>query len=145
MVTLATVPFDQFRPSTIEVDALEKRYSVQTLERMREIYPSAEMLFVVGTDMYKDIHTWKDHRRLFELAHIVVVNRPGFRMREDLAPFQTIHAGTPVHLPKKNSIFFLPFVEQPISSTEIRGAIGSARQWLPPQVWSYIEKNNLYS
>jgi nicotinate-nucleotide adenylyltransferase len=145
MVTLATMPFAQFRSSTIEVDALEKRFSVQTLELMRNLYPGAEMLFVVGTDMYRDIQTWKDFRRLFDLAHIVVVNRPGFTIREDLAPVQIVHSSTPVDLPRKNSVFFLPFVEQPISSTQIRGAIGDARQWLPQQVWSYIEKNNLYS
>ncbi len=145
MVSLATMPFAQFRPSTLEVDALEKRYSVQTLELMREIYPNAEMLFVVGADMYRDIETWKDYRRLFELAHIVVVNRPGFDIRQDLMPVQTVYSDTPFRLPNKNSVFFLPFVEQPISSTEIRAAIGKAKQWLPQQVWSYIEKNNLYS
>jgi len=144
MVALATMPFAQFRPSTIEVDALEKRYSVQTLELMRSMYPSAEMLFVVGADMYRDIETWKDFRRLFDLAHIVVVNRPGFTMREDLAQAGVVESEAPVDLPQKNSVFFLPFVEQPISSTEIRAAIGSARQWLPREVWSYIEKNNLY-
>src|SRR5215831_14649865 len=90
MVALATVSLDRFRPSTIEVDALEKRYSVQTLEAMRSAYPGSELLFIVGTDMYRDIETWKDYRRLFELAHLVVVNRPGFPFREDVARYQTL-------------------------------------------------------
>src|SRR5258705_4193410 len=134
MVALATMPFARFRTSTIEVDALEKRYTVQTLELMKRTYPGAEMLLVVGTDMYQEIDSWKDFRQLFDLAHFVIVNRPGYAFREDVAPFQTIKSAEPVKLPEKTSVFYMPFVEQPVSSTEIRKRIGNARQWLPPQV-----------
>ncbi len=147
MVVLATMPFAQFRTSTVEVDALEKRYTVETLERFRQMYPEAEMLFVVGTDMYKEIESWRDFRRLFDLAHLVIVNRPGFPFREDVAPFRVLNPDDSVELSSKNSVFYLPFVEQPVSSTEIRDKRKGGedvRQCLPPQVWSYIEKNNLY-
>ena len=145
MVVLATMPFARFRTSTIEVDTLEKRYTVETLELMKRMYPGAELLFIIGTDMYADIETWKDFRRLFDLAHFVIVNRPGYAFREDVASFRTLKPNEPVDLPKTNSVFYLPFVEQPVSSTEIRAEIGKARKWVPPQVWSYIERNNLYS
>ena len=95
----------------------------------------------------KEIETWREFRRLFELAHLVIVNRPGFPFREDVAPFQILNPNEPVDLPGKNCVFYLPFVEQPISSTEIRDERKrgeDVRQHLPPQVWSYIEKNNLY-
>ena len=46
MVALATLPFDRFRTSTIEVDALEKRYTVETLEAMNRENPGAELLFI---------------------------------------------------------------------------------------------------
>ena len=148
MVALATMSFAQFRPSTIEVDALQKRYTVDTLELMRRTYPGAQLLFVLGTDMFLDIETWKEYRRLFELAHVVVVNRPGFPFREDLAPFQVIGEDQQVIPPDHPSVFYLPFVVQPVSSTEIRGLRAKGqdvRQWLPPVVWSYIERNRLYS
>ena len=148
MVALATLPFDRFRTSTIEVDALEKRYTVETLEAMNRENPGAELLFIIGTDMYQEIEAWKNFRRLFDLAHLVIVNRPGFPFREDVAPFQVIKEPQVVTLPEKTAVFYLPFVELPISSTEIRddrrrGA--EVRQWLPPLVWSYIERNKLYS
>ena len=41
--------------------------------------------------MYQEIETWKNFRRLFELAHLVIVNRPGFPFREDIAPFQVLN------------------------------------------------------
>jgi nicotinate-nucleotide adenylyltransferase len=152
MVALATMPFAQFRTSTIEVDTLEKRYTVDTLQSMKQIYPGADLLFVVGTDMYQELRTWKDFQRLFELAHIVIVNRPGFPLRTDIATFRTLQPHEFAVLPDKTSVFYLPFVEQPISSTAIRAALADsvkrgnvASQSLPSQVWSYIEKNKLYS
>jgi nicotinate-nucleotide adenylyltransferase len=148
MVALATVSLERCRTSTIEVDALEKRYTVNTLETMKKANRGAELLFIIGTDMYQDIETWRNYRRLFELAHLAIVNRPGFPFREDIAPFQILTERKAVALPEKTSVFYLPFVEQPISSTEIRedrrrGV--NVSHWLPPLVWSYIEKNKLYS
>ena len=148
MVALATLSIERFRTSTIEVDALERRYTVETLETMKKAYPDSEFLFIIGTDMYQEIETWKNFRRLFELAHLVIVNRPGFPFREDVAPFQILNEKQMVALPRKTGVFYLPFVRQPISSTEIRGDCrkgAEVRQWLPPLVWSYIERNNLYS
>ena len=148
MVALATVSIERFRTSTIEVDALERRYTVETLETMNRAYPGSELLFITGTDMYQEIETWKNFRRLFELAHLVIVNRPGFPFREDVAPFQILNEKQKVTLPRNTSVFYLPFVQQPISSTEIRGDCrkgAEVRQWLPPLVWSYIERNKLYS
>jgi nicotinate-nucleotide adenylyltransferase len=147
MVTLATIAFDRFRTSTIEVDALERRYTVETLEAMNQMYPGAELLFIIGTDMYQEIETWRNYRRLFQLAHLVIVNRPGFPFRQDVAPYQILNE-KPETLPKEATVFYLPFVEQPISSTEIRAERKRGEQvsqWLPPTVWTYIEKNKLYS
>ena len=148
MVALATVSIERFRTSTIEVDALERRYTVETLETMKKSNQGAELLFIIGTDMYQEIETWRNYRRLFELAHLVIVNRPGYPFREDVAQFQVLREKKAVTLPEKTGVFYLPFVRQPISSTEIRddrrrGA--NVRRLLPPLVWSYIEKNKLYS
>src|SRR5437764_15098012 len=76
MVALATISIDRFRTSTIEVDALEKRYTVETLETIRGVHPEAELLFIAGTDMFQEIESWRNYRRLFELAHLAIVHRP---------------------------------------------------------------------
>jgi nicotinate-nucleotide adenylyltransferase len=148
MVALAIVPFGRFRTSTIEVDTLEKRYTVETLDAMKQAYPGADLLFIVGTDMYQEIETWKNYRRLFELAHLVIVNRPGFEFREDVAPYQILNKNQTVTLPHEAAVFYLPFVQQTVSSTEIRDECKrgeQVEQWVPSTVWSYIEKNKLYS
>jgi nicotinate-nucleotide adenylyltransferase len=148
MVALAIVPFDRFRTSTIEMDALEKRYTVETLEAMKSVYPGAELFFIVGTDMYQEIETWKNFRRLFELAHLVIVNRPGFPFREDIAPFQILKEKEVPEISSDGKVFYLPFVKQPVSSTEIRGHCkqgAEIRHSLPATVWTYIERHKLYS
>jgi nicotinate-nucleotide adenylyltransferase len=148
MVALATGSIDRFRTSTIEVDALEKRYTVQTLQTMKRLYPGAQLLFIIGTDMYQELESWKDYKKIFELAHLAIVNRPGFSFREDLAPFQVLKETQTKSLPANPAVFYLPFVEQPISSSEIRDDRrrgGEVSQWLPPMVWNYIEKHKLYS
>ena len=148
MVALAISPSEGFRVSTMEVDALEKRYTVDTLERMRAENPDSELLFVLGTDMYRDFETWKNYRALFTLAHLAVVHRPGFAFREDLAPHRVLREGEQVTLPVTPGVFYLPFVEQPVSSTAIRESCrrgGDASRWVPPVVWNYIERHKLYS
>jgi nicotinate-nucleotide adenylyltransferase len=148
MVALAISPFDRFRVSPIEVDAMDKRYTVDTLSQMRAENPSAELLFLLGTDMYQDFETWKEYRRLFTLAHLVVVHRPGFAFRSELAPHRIVREQERVTLPEKPGVFYLPFVEQPISSTTVREACrrgDDASASVPPVVWNYIEKHKLYS
>jgi nicotinate-nucleotide adenylyltransferase len=148
MVALGVAPFDGFRSSAIEVDALEKRYTVDTLTAMQGMYPDAQLVFVMGTDMYQDFETWKDYRRMFTLAHLAIVNRPGFGFRTDLAPHRVVKEGEKVALPETPTVFYLPYVEQPVSSSDLREARRTGadiRNWLPAPVWSYIERNKLYS
>jgi len=148
MVALATLPFAQFRTSTIEVDCLEMRYTVETLQEMTELYPKASLVFVMGTDMFQEIETWKDYRQLFQLANIAIVHRPGFPPREDVVPLRTLREVDRPALPEIPGAFYLPFVHQLVSSTDIRNdcrAGADVRDQLPLPVWTYIEKHKLYN
>jgi len=148
MVAFATLPFAFFKTSSVEVDCLEKRYTVETLEQFAGIYPRSSLIFVLGTDMFQEIETWKDYRRLFQLAHIAVVHRPGFAFREDIVPFQVLSKDDRPDLPESPAVYYLPFVKQPVSSTEIRNDCRSGvnvRHRIPEPVWSYIEKHKLYN
>jgi nicotinate-nucleotide adenylyltransferase len=148
MVALAVSPFEGFRVSPIEVDAREKRYTVDTLDEMHMLYPDAQFVFVMGTDMYQDFETWKDYRRILTLTHLAVVHRPGYVFRSDLAPHRVVKEDEQVDVPEKASVFYLPFVEQPVSSSGLRDARkkgADLKQWVPPTVCQYIERNRLYS
>lgn len=148
MVALATFPFEQFRTSAIEVDSLEKRYTVETLAQMKETYPEASLIFVLGTDMFQEIETWKDYRTLLTLAHVAIVHRPGFSLRENIVPVQVLNESDRPILPENPGAYYLPFVQQPVSSTEIRNDRRKGKsidRQLPAPVWSYIERHKLYN
>lgn len=147
MVALATSPEDRFRVSAIEADTLGPCYSVDTLDLMHRRYPDSRFLFIAGTDMYREIEDWRDYPRLFRLSSMAVVQRPGFAMREDVAPFETLHAGTQTALGARPSVYHLPWPSQNISSTRIREVASrdeGCEAWVPPPVDAYIRRHRLY-
>jgi nicotinate-nucleotide adenylyltransferase len=147
MVALATAPFDKFRTSPVESDTREPRYSVDTLELMHRTYPDSSFLFIAGTDMYQDIESWKDYRRLFELTSFAVVQRPGFEMRDDFIEVEVIHEGAAVTFGDAPRVFHLPALDEDVSSTRIRSALkqgGDVGRWIPEPVYAYIRKHKLY-
>jgi len=42
------------------------------------VQPDLDLHFVLGMDAFLEIETWKDFRNLFNYAHFVVIQRPGF-------------------------------------------------------------------
>jgi len=150
MVALATASDSCFRVSAIETDTLGPRYSVDTLGLMHQQYQESQFLFVTGTDMYGEIEEWKDYARLFALASFVVVHRPGFPMRKDIARFETLEPEMRISLSESaesRSVYYLPWLHQEASSTRIREAAALNQdpgQWVPREVALYIQRHRLY-
>ncbi len=65
-----------FIVSSMEIDTEGPSYTVYTLESLTH-KNDQEIFFVLGSDSLSEIATWKDYHRLFELAHFLVVTRPG--------------------------------------------------------------------
>lgn len=147
MVALATAPFDDFRVSTVESDVLESRYSVDTLELMHRTYPTSSFVFITGADMYSEIEDWRNYRRLFELTSFAVLNRPGFSMREDIAPVEVVRGRPKTSIEKGPRVYYLPDFGEDVSSTRIREEAkkgNSLDRWIPSTVQTYIAKHKLY-
>ena len=54
-------------------------YSIETLKTFHGmVQPDLDLHFVLGMDAFLEIETWKDFRNLFNYAHFVVIQRPGF-------------------------------------------------------------------
>ena len=148
MVAIAIAPFDRFRLSTIELDHLERRFTVDTLQEVHRRHPDAGLLFVVGTDLYAEIDQWKQFRRLFESTSLAVVNRPGFPMREDLAPVCAAETAGDIGPDGPHRVYYLRDVSVDISSTDVRTALANrtgGMDMVPPQVLEYIRNHELYS
>lgn len=135
-----------------------KSYTVLTLEELRRERPERPLVLIVGADAFAGLPTWHRWRDLFDLAHVVVVTRPGAPLSEGLseplaAEWQARHRDDAAALETSpaGAIFALSIPPQPISASAIRRALAAGppgldavRGMVPPAVLAYIDRNQLY-
>ncbi|MGB8509457.1 MAG: nicotinate-nucleotide adenylyltransferase [Pyrinomonadaceae bacterium] len=81
MLALATQGERRFRVSTVELDAPERPYTVETLARFCETFgQQARLFFVMGADSWAEIKTWREWERVLSLTDHIVVTRPGYEL-----------------------------------------------------------------
>jgi nicotinate-nucleotide adenylyltransferase len=142
-----------------EIDRGGKSYTVLTLEELRRESPQRPLLLVVGADAFLGLPTWHRWRRIFDLAHVVVVARPGVALAENLPPELRAQWQSRITADRSalfsqpsGAIYQQAITPQPISATEIRaqlahgaGGLRDVVRLLPPAVLAYIDRHRLYS
>lgn len=129
-------------------------YSIETVKELRNAFsPKSELFFILGTDAFFEIKTWKDYRRLFDYAHFVIIQRAGFQpenleaLLQDLGLEKTDRSHV-FSAPSGNKIMFMETTPMDISSTRIRKMVRageSIRFLVPESVANHIIKNGLYT
>jgi len=127
-------------------------YTFDTLQELRaELGADTSLVLCLGTDAFAGLTSWHRWRELIDLAHIVVIARPGWELPQtgELADLLLSHRATPGDLFKAPAGLLVPLELRllPISATEIRTHIAageSAQFLLPDVVWQYIEAQGLY-
>ena len=141
MVRLAIASNSNFKLSTVEIERAGKSYSVDTLEELHRRYgDSRRWFFILGVDALLTLPQWKEPGRLIQLCHLVVANRPEFRV-QDVKLLEESVPGI------SQRITFLKTPEVDVSSTDIRhlAAKGqSIKDLVPPAVEKYILEHELY-
>ncbi len=64
-------------PSRMELDRGGPSYTVDTVKRLLEGEPEAEVVVVVGSDVVATLDRWHEHEVLRDLVTLAVVDRPG--------------------------------------------------------------------
>ena len=110
-------------------------YTIKTLNYLYENYDiDGKIALVIGADLIKDFHKWKEPEKISELANIVAVNRE----ESDNLDKENIE--------KYNiKVIIAPRID--ISSTLIRERIKknkAFRYFLNDKVYNYIISNKLY-
>jgi nicotinate-nucleotide adenylyltransferase len=77
MARLAAGGEEGVEASDLEVGRDETSYTYRTLELLAEERRQRELFFLLGADMAAGLATWKEPRRVVELAKLGVVPRPG--------------------------------------------------------------------
>ena len=155
MARLACKPSSVLEVSDMEGKREGPSYSIETLQELGRVFgPQAELFFILGTDAFEEIHTWKDYNDLFSLSNFVVVQRPGF----DLQAMGSILSRLGVEYKEGNqggmytlstgkAVFLRQATFMDISSTRIRALVKEGRSirfLVPDTVLNYIEQTRLY-
>jgi nicotinate-nucleotide adenylyltransferase len=156
MVSLAIAPCPHFVASDVELQRSGPSYTSDTLRRLHESGCSASQLFfILGTDAFAEIATWHEYPAVMDLAHFVVISRPGQSLEilqeqlPDLAP--RMHAVTEPPPEEATgpsvTVLLVKSATPDVSSTGIRerAARGlSLAGLVAPEVERHIGRHRLY-
>lgn len=145
MVKVAVNENDKFEISDIEIRREGKSYTIDTVQEILHHYgQDCEVFLIIGADSLNEMELWKNIKKLSQLCHFVIVNRPGFST--DATPRLAELIGN------KNisDIEKLRIEIEPvgISSTEIRKRLKDGveiKGLVPDCVEAYIKEHGLYS
>jgi len=155
MVRLAVARYPAFRASTVEVRRGGPSYSVDTVRLLLRRHPSARFVFILGSDAFREIGTWKEYETLFTLADIAVMTRPPAPLTPPLEQIP-LAARTRFCYANKSDVLvhesghrvaFLQVTPIDISASAIRSLVRrrrSIRYLVPVSVERYITRNELY-
>ncbi|MCZ6793934.1 MAG: nicotinate-nucleotide adenylyltransferase [Planctomycetota bacterium] len=144
MVRLAVEGEDGLEASDLEIARGGVSYTVDTLETLAHLDSAAEIFLIVGADSLPELHLWKDVGRIFSVARVVVVNRPGHdpeAWRPELVADVDPRAAERY---RDDQVVMAP---SPVSSTQVREAIRAGRPvdgLVPPVVARYVAEHGLY-
>jgi nicotinate-nucleotide adenylyltransferase len=124
--------------SRLRLDTRELRrsgpsYSVDTLRDLRaEVGPLQSLALLVGADAFGGLPSWHEWRALFDLAHIVVMTRPGSAQRwpaeleAAIAPRRT--EANALHAAPAGAVHALAITALDISATQVRAQLAAGRE-----------------
>lgn len=143
MLELALAGSEQLRPSSIELDRGGVSYTVDTLAQIHALQPDDPLFLLMGADSLGDLVTWREPRRICEMALPIVVRRAG-------SPPPDLDLLAAFMGPDRLAEVARWQVEMPIielSSTDLRtrAATGKSLRYRTPRaVEKYIETHGVY-
>lgn len=129
MLKLALENKKNFEISRVEIEDKIISYTLETLLKIKKLYPEDELYEIIGGDSAETFHSWKDYKEILENAKVLVYSRRGHKVK----------------IIKNMELIDAPFLD--ISSTRIRDLVEenkSISDLVPKPVEEYIYKNNLY-
>jgi nicotinate-nucleotide adenylyltransferase len=162
MLALATQGEPRFRVSTVELDAPERPFTVDTLTSLLGFYgEGARLFFVMGADSWAEITTWREWERVLTMTDQLVVTRPGYEIEtahvteEIRGRVSDVRGASPAEVAAALEasggarIYLTDAALVEAASTDIRRAAAEGRgaelaALVAPPVADYINKYGLY-
>ena len=140
MLCIALEKYSHFEVSDYEIKRTKPSYTVNSMRHFKKLYPSDNIMFIVGADSLNYLDKWKCADALRDENTFIAVNRnfsDNYSFENNIAQC------------RKNGYKIIKAVMEPcnISSTEIRRRIKcgeSTEQFTDEKVMEYIKQNNIY-
>ena len=139
MLRIAAADCPKAEVSDIELNRGGVSYTFQTVSELKERYPDAELILLMGSDMFLSFPKWHCWQEILEMAALGVVSR----MTGDLEQLRRQQA----FLLQYGKIFLCDVPVYTVSSTKIRENRKNHTDfscYLPQKVVQYIVSHNLY-
>ena len=143
MAVLATLPENGLAASFRELVRGGVSYTIETLREAAAAEPGVQVSFILGTDQFAELASWREPRAIVEEFGLIVVGRPGTdytRAAAGLPGFVTQAIGD-------GRIREASMEPLALSSTAIRAKASGGeplRGLVAPEVAQYIERYGLY-
>src|SRR5262245_6402553 len=163
MVSLAVAGHPGFVACPVEVERTGPSYSVDTLEALAGEWPGARLFFLMGSDTFLDLPTWRTPERLPTWATLAVGHRTGSgfdpespeahavlarlghygwrRIGAEAGRASGLDAVTP------GEVLLVETRSLPVSARELRALLAaghSGRYLVPAPVAAYLAQQRLY-
>ena len=154
MVRRAIADNPRFGVSDLELRRSGPSYTVDTLAALAA--GGDELYFVIGSETFLDLLTWREPRRVASLARLVVIPRAGSVFDTEGAAAQKVlheigveggfvHAGGAP--PPPRGVLIVHATSLPLSASDLRRRVREGRSLtyrLPPAVIDYVRAHGLY-
>src|SRR6202167_2236649 len=153
MVRAAVVGQSGFTVDDREIRRSGVSYSVDTLIELRAEYPQRSLCLLLGMDAFLGLPTWHRWREIFDLCHVVVAHRPGWKapMMGPLGKLM-VDRGTgsvrELHNQPSGRIYVQAVTQLEIASTALRALAGAGqdlRYLVPEAVRELIVRTGCYA
>ncbi|MEO8802280.1 MAG: nicotinate-nucleotide adenylyltransferase [Rudaea sp.] len=140
MLEAALAGQDRLLLDTRELRREGPSYSIDTLRELRAQTSAAQpLILLLGADAFAGLSSWREWRGLFDLAHIVVLTRPGHapalpqELATEIAP-RKVASVQPLQQSPAGKVLDLPVTALEISASAVRAllAAGHEPRWLLP-------------
>lgn len=152
MLRLALEEFPEFLVDDRELKRGGLSYTFDTLTDLRRDDPRARLCLLMGMDAFKGFTGWYRWREVLELAHILVMIRPGYGLtsQDEVSTLLQQHAIAAAELRAQpaGGILSIQVPAEDISSTGIRDRLRrnqSVHGLLPASVEQWLRQHPIYS
>lgn len=132
MTKLACENYGNLIPCDVEFGRTLPTYTIDTLHKLRDIYPGRRIMLVIGSDNWLIFNKWKAHEEIIRDFGVIIHPRPGYPVGTDAFPGNVTYVDAP---------------QFDMSSTEIRRLLEEhlpVNNLISPAVYQYIKKHHLY-